>query len=688
MLAWRGKLALALLVGAVTAPFQVLADEAEIGEVVVSARQIEEPLRTTAHSVSIVTGEELERRVDRSVAEGLEELPGLFVQELGTRGETVNVRIRGATSADTLVLLDGVRLNNPANNQANLGLIPVEQIDRIEVLRGSQAVLYGGNAVGGVVNIITKRGESPSQTRLSLEGGNLGHSREWLGTQADREVVKWNLGVSRTDESGQFNNDGFGETAITQRWDFRPTDSLRLTIGSRILLSEKELARDFLVGPAVLYDPALPPDAAFIQIARDSNRDFDRLLTTQSLQLSQDWSQNFRTEFLYGFYLSDETENNSSIGDIPVLTPSGLELAPNSVRNKIRASRQSADLRQFFFIPDLGKVKQTAMVGFEFYDERVEMSGVTFPGDPPPSGAAIGPFIPPLDPLPAPGVPGDRQNYAPYFQYHLGYAERVFLDAGFRYDQNSAYGGELSPRAAIAVMFPEIGGKFHGAYGEGFLPPTIVQLFNPVSGNPDLKPQKSQSFEAGYEQRIGDKAGIFATFFYLDFDNLIDQVGTNINDAFSVGVESGFWWKILPQLKIGGNYTYTHAVDESGGGGRLPEVPAHVFNAYLSARPLKRMTVDSTLTVVSDQRESFPLVSADGVFVGGSPAGTLFGGDNPGYASWDLALSYEFPLESPGHPQSVTVFGKAANILDDRYETFFGFPNPGFHFIAGANLLF
>src|SRR5688572_18132512 len=126
MLEWTRKLALGLFMVASAAPIPALAEDAEIGEVVVSARQIEEPLRTTAHSVSVVTGEELDRRVDRSVAEGLEELPGLFVQELGTRGETVNIRIRGATAADTLVLLDGVRLNNPADNEANLGLIPVE----------------------------------------------------------------------------------------------------------------------------------------------------------------------------------------------------------------------------------------------------------------------------------------------------------------------------------------------------------------------------------------------------------------------------------------------------------------------------------------------------------------------------------------------------------------------------------
>ncbi|MCE9624123.1 MAG: TonB-dependent receptor [Deltaproteobacteria bacterium] len=349
---------------------------------------------------------------------------------------------------------------------------------------------------------------------------------------------------------------------------------------------------------------------------------------------------------------------------------------------------QSVDLRQFFFLPDLGEVKQTLTAGFEFYDERVSTDGLVFPGDVPPSPTSLGPFIPPQDKIPVPGVPSDRQNYAPYFQYHLGFKERLFVDAGFRFDDNSAYGTELSPRGAIALLIPEIHGKFHGAYGEGFLPPTLIQLFNPISGNPNLKPQKSQSYEAGYEQSIGNRATLYATFFYLDFDNLIDRLGNNINDAFSTGVESGFEVKVLPALRIGANYTFTHTVDESGGGGRLPNVPTHVFNAVLSAQPWRKLTIDSTLSIVSSQRESFPVVSTDGRFVGGTPANSLTGGINAGYVLWDIALAYDFTLNSPGHPQSIKVFGKAANILNDQYEEVFGFPSPGFHFIAGADVLF
>ena len=671
----------------------VLAEEKDsngnLGQVVVTARKIAEPSRTTAHSISVVTGEEIQRRVDRSVAEALRELPGVSVQTLGTRGESANVRLRGASPADTLVLLDGVRLNSPFTNESNLSLIPVEQIDRIEVLRGSQAVLYGGSAVGGVINIISKSGTAPAETHLSLEGGNLGHAREWLGYENAKPSVRWSVGVSRTDQQGQFFNDYFGETALTQHWDLEPAENLRLTLASHIFLSRKNLAREFLVAPPPLYDPSLPPEGFLLPLALDVNRVFNSLLTTESLQLTYDWNKHFRTELVYGFYLSDIEEKNSRIGDSIVVTPSGIGLARNSVLNSIKESRQSVDLRQFFFLPEIGGVKQTVTAGFEFYDERVKTAGELFPGDPPPQPDTLGPFIPPNDNIPAPGIPGDRQNYAPYFQYHLEYKERLYFDAGFRWDQNSDYGGKLSPRVALALIFPEIGGKFHGAYGEGFLPPTILQLHNPISGNPNLRPQTSQSYEAGYEQRIGDRAMLYATFFYLDFDNLITRLGDNFNDAFSTGLETGFTLRIHPRLTVGANYTFTHTKDESSGLGEpLPNVPAHVFNAVLSSNPWRNLTIDSTLSIVSSQRELLPLISTDGRFVGGTPAGSLGGGTNPGYVRWDLSMAYDFILNDPGHPRSVKVFGKAGNILNDRYEEVFGFPSPGFFFIAGANFLF
>lgn len=662
------------------------------GQVVSSPRLIPEPIENTAHSVQVVTGEQIEERVERSVSEGIRLEPGVFVQSIGTRGESTNIRLRGATNADTLVFLDGVRLNNPFDNGTNLSLIPVELIDRIEVLQGSQAVLYGGAAVGGVVSIFTKPGTDENEFRLSAEGGNLGHARAvltWRGSVGKK--LRYSLGVSRTDQRGQFANDDFHETSLTQRWDITPTDKLDIQITSHIFLNTKGLARGFLLGPGQLYDPTLPADSGFIQITPDNNRHVNNLLTTESFKLGYQWNDNFRTELLYGFYLSDADEQDSSIGSPGSLTPSGILLAPNSVRNQVRAVRQKGDVRQLFLIPDLGKIKQSVIAGFEFYDERVSTQGTApLPGDPPPPAGSVPPIIPPLDTIPGPGIPGDRQNYAPYVQYHLSHDEKFFLDAGFRWDINSAYSNELSPRVAMAYRFDKIGGKLHGAYGEGFLPPTILQLFNPIFGNPDLSPQTSQSYEAGYQQNIGRKAYVWATFFYLDFDGLITRLGTNSDDALSLGVESGFQVQIIPQLSLGGNYTFTHTRDESNGNIRIANVPNHIFNVYLSATPWRSLKIDSNFSFVSDQFEPFPIVSTDGRFINGTAAASLMGGTNPGWTRWDLAVSYDFQLINPNqkHPQSVKVYAKGNNLLNNRYEEIFGFPSPGFNFITGAELLF
>ncbi len=683
-----------VLVGGIQAEVDEESSYVDLGETVITARALPESIKKTAHTIEVIEGEEIRNRTDRSVAEAIREIPGVRVQSLGTRGESSSIRIRGASNDEALVLLDGVRINDPFDGDTNLGLFPVELIDRIEVLRGSQAVLYGGRAIGGVVNIITKKGSDEDEFRLSFEAGNLGHLRElltWRGSTKGKRLF-YSFGLSRTDDEGLFLNDRYGQTAITQRWDILPTDKLNMTLSSHIFLDNKQLARGFLIGPAVLYDPNLPEDGIFIQIYRDYNRKVKELTMAHSLKLDYEWNEMFKTQFIYGFFYNDVEERDSNQGEGGFLTPSGVLLAPNSVKNRIKSYRHDFDLRQFVFLPEMGNFKQSLTVGFEFQDERISAMGETpLSGDSPfflPN--ALGPFIPAVDTIPSEEIPGDRQNYSPYLQYHLEYAERLIFDAGIRWDYNSAYGSELSPRIAIAVLLPEIDGKIHGAYGEGFLPPTNLQLFNPISGNPDLKPQTSQSYEVGYEQYIGDKAMLYATYFYLDFDNLIDRLGTQSADAFSMGIEAGFRYQPIEPLKISANYTWTHSKDESGTGQRLEGIPTHSLNAMLSANPWKSLQIDSSLSWVSSQRESFPILSDDGRAVGGTLLETLNGGENPGYVLWDLGVSYTFDLTSQtqSHPQSIRVYGKANNILNTDYEGRFGFPAPKFHFLAGGEVLF
>ncbi len=143
--------------------------------VVVTATRTPQPVNVTGESVSVITGDDLQTQQIGVVTDALAETPGLTVNRNGGIGQTTSVSIRGAETGQTLVLIDGVRMNDPSSvdDQAILGDVLVNNIDRIEVLRGPQSTLYGSDAIGGVVNILTKRGgDAPFAVDASAEGGS------------------------------------------------------------------------------------------------------------------------------------------------------------------------------------------------------------------------------------------------------------------------------------------------------------------------------------------------------------------------------------------------------------------------------------------------------------------------------------------------------------------------------------
>ena len=145
-------------------------------EVVVTATRLETPAREVGSSVSVISGESLERDKRQFLLEALRETAGVSVTQNGGAGEAASVFLRGANSEHTLVLLDGVALNDPVNpsRSADLAHVYFDNIDRVEVLRGPQSPLYGSDALAGVVNIITKRGRGPARWTMGLSGGSYG----------------------------------------------------------------------------------------------------------------------------------------------------------------------------------------------------------------------------------------------------------------------------------------------------------------------------------------------------------------------------------------------------------------------------------------------------------------------------------------------------------------------------------
>jgi vitamin B12 transporter len=183
-----------------------LAEEVSLGEVVVTATRTPEPVEQTASSVTVITGEELEERGITTLAEALREVAGIAVVQNSLGGLT-SVFVRGADTGQTVVMIDGVPIYDPSGLAKGdvswiLPHLKVDQIERIEIVRGPQSVLYGSNAMAGAINIITKEGKKKSEVKIQAEGGSYSTFAEGISLTGISEDVSYAISVKRMDSEG------------------------------------------------------------------------------------------------------------------------------------------------------------------------------------------------------------------------------------------------------------------------------------------------------------------------------------------------------------------------------------------------------------------------------------------------------------------------------------------------------
>lgn len=189
-------------------------EQSQTEEVVVTATRARLPKSKLTKSVSVVNAEQIKRQQADTALEVLRNIPGVFVRRSGAVGRTTSIVIRGSTDDQVLVLLDGVEVNSPTLGSFNWSTLPADFIERIEVLRGSASTLYGSKAIGGVINIITKRGEGPMRTSYQQEFGTLRTFREVVSNQAAIGPFHYNVGVSRLDSRGLSTGDDVEATHV------------------------------------------------------------------------------------------------------------------------------------------------------------------------------------------------------------------------------------------------------------------------------------------------------------------------------------------------------------------------------------------------------------------------------------------------------------------------------------------
>jgi len=600
------------------------ADAAALQTIVVSATRIPTPELELASSVTVVTADDIAARQERTFAAVLRDIPGLNVVQQGGPGAEASVFMRGTNSNHTKVLVDGIDVSDPSNANAafDFGQLLTQDIERVEVLRGPQSGLYGSDAIGGVINVITRAGSGPMKLSASVEGGTFDSLNQTAGVSGSQEAFHYSANVAHLHS---------GSTPVTPLDLLAPGEQRHDDYYDNFTVSSKlgfDLTPDFDLGLVTRYTnthlhytgedystfPALP---AAQQSASDTDEYYGRA-SAHLLSLEGGLNQTLGVAF---------TRNRTAT------------LQPQTAESLNTGERVKLDWQGAVRVSSA----QSVLLGLE--DARDEISA--------PLSASI-------------------RTASAYveLQSHLG--AHWFSALNARYDDNDRFGGKVTYRIAPTWVSPESGTKLKASVGSGFKAPTLGELFQSFPpfffANPDLKPESSVGYDLGIEQGLGGGVvRVGATWFYNRIRDLIttDVTGTtyaNVGRASTDGVESFVAYQPVRQLSLRLDYTYTQATDD-------------VLHEELLRRPKHKGNLNATWRASDALLLNASVLTVSG-WVDGNRDFSIPRLDAPGYTTVNLAASFDVSRQW-------AVFGRIDNLLDRHYENPVGFLQPGIAVFAG-----
>lgn len=545
-----------------------------LDEITVSANLAPTPRDRSGTSVDILTDDDMDRDGDVQLSDHLARLPGVSTSRQGPAGSASNLRIRGADRRYIAVYFDGIRIDDPSLVQTgtDFGPLTTAGIGRVELLRGSQSALYGGSAVGGVVDISSRRPQRDGLSQTArIEGGSFGTLRGdyTLSRRDARGEATLSLshirsdGFSAADENGgNTEADGFESTRIGLSTRYAVSD--QLTLGAAAFLQESEIEYDGFVTDPVTFASTLT-DLDNVQDRREGGaRVFAEWEAGRSTHLFEATAYRLRR-------INDE-EN---------VTTGGRDI------NRFRGTRLGLAYQGTTEIsPDF-----TVVYGADIEQERARYDSLS-------GGSRSTGFA---------GV---------YAQALWAPGEDLDVSATARFDDNSDFGSALTGRLAVAWQAtPSL--TLRGVAATGFRPPSLDERFGvygTFSGNPDLDPEKSRSFELGAEQEFAGGARIGVTLFDLRIRNLV-QTNASFTSLENVpGTSRRRGAELMGELPIGERVTlgaaYTYISARSADGDRLGQVPRHDLALSLDAAVTDRLSAGLSLKHVADRPDDgFPAQS-------------------------------------------------------------------------------
>jgi vitamin B12 transporter len=599
--------------------------------IVVTATRIPTPEFQIASSISVVTADDIADRQIQTLPDLLKDLPGLNVVQTGGAGGQTSVFMRGTNANHTKVLVDGIDVSDPSSpgGTFDFGQFLAEDIQKVEILRGPQSGLYGSDAIGGVINVITKSGSGPAQFTASAEAGSFDTFNQTAGVSGSLDRFHYAANVEHLHS---------GATPVT------PLDLL--APGERRI----DDYYDNLTGSTKLgFDVTEHFDVGLVARYTDShlrltgeNEDNFPLDFPDSAQSANDTRQYYAraTGHLVSFDGVLEQTLGIAYSDIK-----SFETSPENPESDFFGARVKIDWQGNIRLA----IDETLVLGAEH--QRDEMT------------------------VPLSASTTIDSGYA---ELQSSVDDAWFNTLSVRYDDNDRFGSKVTYRVAPAYVIQETGTKLKASVGTGFKAPTLSQMFQNFPdfdffANPNLRPETSLGYDLGVEQSLSSGTVRFGvTYFRNNIKNLITDnadftTDVNVGRAVTEGVESFASYQPLRDLTFRLDYTYTQATDDILHE-ELLRRPKHKVDLNAGWHATDRLSLNATVLSVSSWIDgnrdfSIPRLTA------------------AGYTTVDVAASYDLS-------GNLTLYGRVTNLFDRHYENPVGFLQPSIGAFAGIRTRF
>lgn len=601
------------------------ASAADDDTIIVTANGIAQPRSEVGQAISVIDLKTLETRQTAVITDILRTLPSVTIARNGGVGAQSSVFIRGGDSSQTLVLIDGVRINDPSSPNAafDFGALLTGNISRVEVLRGPNSVIWGSQAIGGVVNIQTREPTESFAVSARAEYGYQDTTNVQANVSGTSGILSGSIGggLYRTSGisalMGGSERDGYRNATANGKLKIALGDNISLDFRGYYNRGEVQFDSTFPLSPNALPES---DNEQFLGYVGLNARLLDGRLTNR---------------------LSYSRTDISRKGSDPV-RPINFNV------NDIKAVLDRFEYHGAFDVVDAAKL----VFGLEY--ER-SFASTFFPAS-------------------GPGTVPDRARtdvVSGFGQLILKPVRGLTLTGGIRYDDYSDYGGQTTFGANLAYTPNNGQTLIRGTYAEGFRAPTLTEALLPF-GNAALKPETAKSYDIGIEQSLLDgKILASATYFRRNSRNLITFSfatfqSENIAKARGEGAEFGLVLRPTSRLNVAANFSFVEATSRS----------ADTFGNRLARRPQENVSLSA------DWQTPFGLSIGTTVTLTGDAFDNLANTRRlDGYALVALRAAYEVN-------EQIELFSRVENLGDENYETAAGFNSLGRTAYIGARVKF